>query len=138
MTRHEPYDEKCDVYSFGCLCYEMTSYRVPMHELTTLEAAFAVARDGLRSKIPSSCPQILANLISDSWHQESDRRPSFELICQRLEQMRMRASTDGSSIQRSDSKRRLAEEEDEGGSSTAPGLKRPKSISSALVDMTVH
>jgi len=138
VTRHEPYDEKCDVYSYGCLCYEMTTYRIPLHEMTTLEAAFAVARDAMRSKIPASCPPVIAKLIADCWQQESERRPSFELICQRLEQLKMRASTEEPSIQRTDSKRRLAEEEDQAASSSTASLKRPKSISSALVDMTVH
>lgn len=84
VTRHEPYDEKCDVYSYGCLAYEMTSYRIPLHTMTTLEAAFAVARDALRSTIPKSCPPAIAKLIEDCWKQESEGRPSFELICNRL------------------------------------------------------
>ena len=48
VTRHEPYDEKCDVYSYGCLAYEMTSYCVPFQHMTTLEAAFAVASMHMR------------------------------------------------------------------------------------------
>jgi len=86
VTRHEPYDEKCDVYSYGCLAYEMTSYCVPFQHLTTLEAAFAVASKAARPEIPASCPPQIANLIQDCWRQASDERPSFEVVYKRLEE----------------------------------------------------
>jgi len=84
VTRHEPYDEKCDVYSYGCLAYEMTSYCVPFQHMSTLEAAFAVASKAARPAIPASCPAQIANLIQECWRQASEARPPFELVYRRL------------------------------------------------------
>jgi len=86
VTRHEPYDEKCDVYSYGCLAYEMTSYCLPFQHLTTLEAAFAVASRAARPEIPASCPAQIADLIQDCWRQASEERPSFEVVYKKLEE----------------------------------------------------
>jgi len=84
VTRHEPYDEKCDVYSYGCLAYEMTSYCVPFQHMTTLEAAFAVASKAARPAIPASCPAQIASLIQGCWRQASEGRPPFELVYSKL------------------------------------------------------
>lgn len=93
VTRHEPYDQKCDVYSFGLLAYEMASYHKPFHTMTVLEAAFAVARDGLRPELPASCPEEITGVIRHCWRQRSEERPDFEEVHCGLLRIQKGAST---------------------------------------------
>jgi len=169
VTRHETYDEKCDVYSYACLAYEMVSYRKPFYTMTVLEAAFAVARDGLRPDIPPSCPDAIAGLIRKCWFQRSEERPSFEEVYRQLEQLKKPSGAESRSspplsatpsllvdqlsatpslpvdqgsagaTRSVEPKRKMEEEQAEGPNDPpAGGLKRPKSISSALVDLQVN
>jgi len=159
VTRHEPYDEKCDVYSYACLAYEMLSYRKPFDSMTVLEAAFAVARDGLRPEVPSSCPEPIAKLVRQCWAQRSEERPAFTEVLKRLDQFRMpcpdrkpqscqsatapstpsHSANAPDTARNSELKRKTDNEEPEDRSERPEegGLKRPKSISSALVDLNV-
>lgn len=172
VTRHEPYDEKFDMYSYACLAYEMVSYRRPFDSMTVLEAAFAVARDGLRPELPVSCPPLIATLIRQCWAQRSEDRPSFTDVYRRLEEIKNTSTRhkiaesqvatspsptpsvalpstpsllhstaqEGSSTARNSEPKRKIESEQTENPSESPkegGLKRPKSISSALVDLQV-
>ena len=38
VIRHKSYDEKCDVYSFAMLCWEMLTYRMPFDKMHALQA----------------------------------------------------------------------------------------------------
>ena len=70
VIRHEPYNERCDVYSFGILAWEMMTYRVPFDELMPVEAAFAVAREGTRPKVPDTLTNLaIKRVITNSWAQ---------------------------------------------------------------------
>jgi len=164
VTRHEAYDEKCDVYSYACLAYEMVSYRKPFHSMTVLEAAFAVAKDGIRPELPASCPAAIASLIRKCWQQKSEERPAFTEVYRRLEHIKMpapakadapqspsaerapsaepapSAEADAGSPRNGEAKRKsdVSEKADDQSGSSVGGLKRPKSISSALVDLQVN
>jgi len=127
--------------------------------MTVLEAAFAVARDGLRPDLPSSCPEPIAKLIRQCWTQRSEERPAFSEVSKRLEQFKMpcpdrkpqscqststpsrSATGDGApdTARIGEPKRKIDSDEPEDRSDCPQegGLKRPKSISSALVDLNV-
>ncbi|CAN0033925.1 unnamed protein product [Sphacelaria rigidula] len=81
VIRHEPYSKAADVYSFGVVLWEVLTSKQPFEDLTPIQAAFAVARQGLRPQLPHDAPPALAALIRSCWHQTSDARPSFAQVC---------------------------------------------------------
>jgi len=83
VMRHEPYDEKCDVYSFALFCWALLTRSQPFPSLSAVEAAFAVADGAKRPRMPE-CPPDLASMIESCWAQKSDVRPSFVDVVQQL------------------------------------------------------
>ena len=77
VMRHEPYDGSCDVYSFGLVCWELLTYKMPFGSLSPVEAAFAVADKAKRPSFPDPTPEDISTLVSACWHQDHRRRPSF-------------------------------------------------------------
>lgn len=65
----------CD--DLGVVLWEVLTRRQPFEGLTPIQAAFAVARQGLRPQLPRSAPVALAALIRDCWHATPEDRPSF-------------------------------------------------------------
>ncbi|CAN0400137.1 unnamed protein product, partial [Discosporangium mesarthrocarpum] len=61
----------------GVVLWELVTRRQPFEGLTPIQAAFAVARQGLRPKIPPGTPPSLAALISRCWHPAPSVRPTF-------------------------------------------------------------
>ncbi|CAM9161671.1 unnamed protein product [Ectocarpus sp. 6 AP-2014] len=80
VIRHEPYSQAADVYSFGVVLWQIVARKQPFKGLTPLQAAFSVAREGLRPQIPPSAPLAVARLIRRCWHRSPDSRPSFSQI----------------------------------------------------------
>ncbi|CAM9664554.1 unnamed protein product, partial [Ectocarpus sp. 8 AP-2014] len=80
VIRHEPYSQAADVYSFGVVLWQIVARKQPFKGLTPLQAAFSVARQGLRPQIPPSAPPAVARLIRRCWHRSPDSRPSFSQI----------------------------------------------------------
>jgi len=87
VLRHEPYDEKCDVYSFAMLCWEMLTYRVPFEQHQPVQAAFAMAIENKRPDIPASCHPDVKQLLERSWREQSEARPSFAQVCDELQSL---------------------------------------------------
>jgi serine/threonine protein kinase len=77
VMRHEPYDEKCDMYSFGLLCWTLLTRSLPFPSLSPIDAAFAVADEAKRPTIPADCAVDLAALIKRCWAPTSEDRPAF-------------------------------------------------------------
>lgn len=75
IIRHEAYDAKCDVYSFGVLMCECVTLRVPFRHLSPVEVAFAVARDHARPPLPP-LPASIADLICACWARDPRDRPA--------------------------------------------------------------
>ena len=87
VIRHEQYDERCDVYSFAILSWEMITYRIPFDQLMPVEAAFAVAKEGSRPSIPSYFTnQSITDMIGACWAQEPHQRPSFAKLSKALKE----------------------------------------------------
>jgi len=76
VMRHEPYDEKCDMYSFGLICWSMLTRSLPFPSLSPIDAAFAVADQAKRPRVPANCSADLTALIERCWAPESEARPS--------------------------------------------------------------
>jgi Leucine-rich repeat (LRR) protein len=84
------YTEKCDVYSFGIILWELLQVGFPFMEyqkelsgISRIEFAQRVEA-GLRPTIPKWCPEPYANLIRQCWETDAQLRPSFSEIAQTL------------------------------------------------------
>jgi len=87
VIRHEPYSLAADVYSFGVLLWELWARQQPFFGMSPIQAAFGVARQGLRPHMPHNTPPLLGALISRCWHGNPEARPSFNDICLTLDVM---------------------------------------------------
>jgi serine/threonine protein kinase len=80
------YSIKIDVYSFGIICWQLFTCRVPYVDIpgSVLAVAEAVLA-GHRPEIPSDCPRLFAKIMKRCWHESALRRPNFDDIVQLLE-----------------------------------------------------
>jgi tRNA A-37 threonylcarbamoyl transferase component Bud32/uncharacterized cupredoxin-like copper-binding protein len=82
-----PYDTKCDVYSYGVMLWVLYCQKEPYQHI---EHSWEIARfiiEGNREKVPKDCPAEYAHLIEECWAQDPDQRPDFQHIVERLEKM---------------------------------------------------
>ncbi|KAK0588112.1 hypothetical protein LWI29_034500 [Acer saccharum] len=77
--------EKADVYSFGMLCFELLTGKVPFEDSHLQGDTMARnIRAGGRPLFPSGSPKYLVNLTKRCWHTNPSQRPSFSSICRIL------------------------------------------------------
>ncbi|KAM7507448.1 hypothetical protein LguiA_017901 [Lonicera macranthoides] len=84
VIRCEPYDEKCDVYSFGILLNELITGEYPYIETDygPSKIALEVGLGNIRPALPKHEEQLeeLIELIQLSWDEDASLRPSFATI----------------------------------------------------------
>jgi serine/threonine protein kinase len=80
------YPQKTDVYSFGIVCSEILTGKVPFQNvrLSELYELLTDTVNPLRPELPESCPESLAALIHTCWHTDPRKRPTFMEICTTL------------------------------------------------------
>lgn len=85
MIQHRPYNQKVDVYSFGIVLWELITGSLPFHNMTAVQAAFAVVNKGVRPTIPPDCLPVLAEIMTRCWDVNPDVRPPFAEVVKMLE-----------------------------------------------------
>ncbi|XP_042952548.1 serine/threonine-protein kinase STY8-like isoform X2 [Carya illinoinensis] len=80
-----PYNRKCDVYSFGICLWEVYCCDMPYPDLSFAEVTSAVVRQNLRPEIPRCCPSSLANVMKRCWDANPDKRPEMAEVVSMLE-----------------------------------------------------
>ncbi|XP_042446011.1 serine/threonine-protein kinase STY13-like [Zingiber officinale] len=85
MIQHRPYDHKVDVYSFGIVLWELITGMLPFHNMTAVQAAFAVVNKGVRPVVPHDCLPTLGAIMTRCWDANPDVRPSFTEVVEMLE-----------------------------------------------------
>uniref|UniRef100_A0A2P2JN97 non-specific serine/threonine protein kinase n=1 Tax=Rhizophora mucronata TaxID=61149 RepID=A0A2P2JN97_RHIMU len=80
-----PYNRKCDVYSFGICLWEIYCCDMPYPDLTFSEVTSAVVRQNLRPEIPRCCPSSLANVMKRCWDANPDKRPEMDEVVSMIE-----------------------------------------------------
>ena len=87
VSSQEPYTEKCDVYSYGIMLWQMARDRVPFAGYNKADFIGAVVDQNVRPKLDKSWPPLFCNLLTRCWDRESNKRPSFKAIVSELDTM---------------------------------------------------
>lgn len=85
--------EKCDIYSFGMIVWQLLTRREPFSDTPDGSAEFqdlesfshAVVQDKRRPEIPADTLPVLQDLIKDCLDSNPNRRPPFQSIVKRLD-----------------------------------------------------
>ncbi|XP_047955070.1 serine/threonine-protein kinase STY13-like [Salvia hispanica] len=80
-----PYNRKCDVYSFGICLWEIYCCDMPYPDLSFSEVTSAVVQQNLRPDIPRCCPSSLANVMKRCWDANPDKRPEMDEVVAMIE-----------------------------------------------------
>jgi serine/threonine protein kinase len=98
VIRHKSYGEKCDVYSFGIIMYEVFfeidaySNEFEKEYGNLFNLAIAITQDGKRPTIPDSIEykyteqeETYFDIMRRCWSEDAIKRPTFVEICETLE-----------------------------------------------------
>jgi serine/threonine protein kinase len=79
-------DEKCDVYSYGIVLWEIFTRTEPFPQFQSYrEFKRAITVENVRPPIPEGCPESLARLMELCWDPDSEKRPSFAEVIPMLD-----------------------------------------------------
>lgn len=86
VIRHEMYDSKADVFSWGVMLAELVAARPPYSDqnLTPVQVAIAVGDDKLRPSLPRGTHPALASLARAALDPEPSMRPDFATLVEQL------------------------------------------------------
>ncbi|TKY53468.1 Serine/threonine-protein kinase CTR1 [Spatholobus suberectus] len=87
VIRGELSNEKCDIFSFGVILWELVTLQQPWRQLNPSQVVAAVGFMGKRLEIPRHVNPEVAALIELCWATEPSRRPSFSYIMKYLQQI---------------------------------------------------
>ncbi|ESW16785.1 hypothetical protein PHAVU_007G184600 [Phaseolus vulgaris] len=77
VLRNEPSNEKCDVYSFGVILWELATLRLPWTGMNPMQVVGAVGFQNRRLEIPKEVDPLVGRIIWECWQQDPNLRPSF-------------------------------------------------------------
>lgn len=87
VLRDEPSNEKCDVYSFGVILWEIFTLQQPWNGLSPAQVVGAVGFQHRRLHMPQELNPTIAALIESCWASDPRQRPGFTAIMESLKQL---------------------------------------------------
>eukprot|EP01133_Synstelium_polycarpum_P008918 gene8918-10450_t len=97
VFKGESNSEKSDVYSFAILLWEILTSQNPQQDMEPQKMAHMAAHDSYRPPIPATVSTEWKELLQMCWHQECDKRPTFEQVVGLLKEMAKTAPTSNGS-----------------------------------------
>ncbi|XWS17642.1 hypothetical protein CRYUN_Cryun33cG0085000 [Craigia yunnanensis] len=67
VLRNEPANEKCDVYSFGVILWELVTLHIPWKGLNPIQVVGAVGFQNRRLEIPEDIDPMVAQIMRECW-----------------------------------------------------------------------
>ncbi|XVF06254.1 hypothetical protein REPUB_Repub06bG0032000 [Reevesia pubescens] len=80
VLRNENSNEKCDVYSFGVILWELATLRLPWSGMNPMQVVGAVGFQNRRLDIPKELDPLVARIIWECWQTDPSLRPSFSQL----------------------------------------------------------
>ncbi|CAK8579731.1 unnamed protein product [Lathyrus sativus] len=80
VLRNELSDEKCDVFSYGVILWELCTLRQPWGGMNPMQVVGAVGFQHRRLDIPDNVDPAVANIIRQCWQTDPKLRPTFAEI----------------------------------------------------------
>ncbi|KAL1819858.1 hypothetical protein ACET3Z_014727 [Daucus carota] len=80
VLRNEPSNEKCDVYSYGVILWELCTLQQPWGGLNPMQVVGAVGFQHRRLDIPDDMDPAIADIICKCWQTDPKLRPTFSEI----------------------------------------------------------
>ena len=80
VVLNKPYNEKVDVYSYGIMCWQMASDRIPFKGISKDQFLNSIVIGNQRPRLDTSWPFGFRRLLEGCWHSDYERRPSFTFI----------------------------------------------------------
>ncbi|XP_016500891.2 putative serine/threonine-protein kinase SIS8 isoform X1 [Nicotiana tabacum] len=77
VLRNEPSNEKCDVYSYGVILWELCTLQQPWGGMNPMQVVGAVGFQHRRLDIPDDMDPAIADIIRKCWQTDPKLRPSF-------------------------------------------------------------
>ncbi|CAA2962981.1 serine threonine- kinase EDR1 [Olea europaea subsp. europaea] len=84
VLRNELSNEKCDVYSFGVILWELATLKLPWSGMNPMQVVGAVGFQNRRLDIPKEVDPLVARIIWECWQTDPSLRPSFAQLAMAL------------------------------------------------------
>ena len=78
-------NNKCDVYSFAMVIYELYEHKLPFHNLGLMAVFRAISKKERPTVTSPSFPTNVKELMENCWEESPSARPPFEEILARIE-----------------------------------------------------
>ncbi|KAH9555392.1 hypothetical protein CY35_08G112100 [Sphagnum magellanicum] len=94
MSAVEPkYNGKADVYSFAITCCEVLTGKPPFSNDVRRSLIRELVWEGARPELPVDINTKLSSLIQECWETDPQKRPTFESICAKLQEIKVPSYT---------------------------------------------
>lgn len=74
------YDEKCDVFSWSIILWEILAREIPFKDLTAAYAILWSTYSGNRPPLLEGCPKPIEDLMTSCWVESLTERPSMDYV----------------------------------------------------------